>query len=130
MFSKKYKIKRSFGNIETHEVFLDKLAKVREEELGISEKKLEVPLQEKISYILMLFFLIIALIFISKTFYLQIINGKKLYTAAENNKGNESLILAERGIIYDSNMKKLVSNSPAYDLVCDKRFFLYLQTKL
>ena len=125
MFGKKYKINKSFGDIETHEVFLDKLAKVREENLGISEKKLEVPLQERISYILMLCFLIIALIFISKTYYLQIINGKKLYTAAENNKGSENLILPERGIIYDSNMTKLVSNSPAFDLVCDKRAFSY-----
>ena len=129
MFGRKnkfnYQINKSFGDIETHEVFLDKLAKVKEEELGISEKKLEVPLQEKISYILMFCFFVIAVVFLSKTYFLQIANGKKLYTAAENNKGSENLIVPERGIIYDSNMKKLVSNSPAYDLVCDKRFFSY-----
>jgi len=129
MFGKKnkfnYQINKSFGDIETHEVFLDKLAKVKEEELGISEKKLEVPLQEKMSYILMFCFFVIAVVFLSKTYFLQIANGKKLYTAAENNKGSENLIVPERGIIYDSNMKKLVSNSPAYDLVCDKRFFSY-----
>jgi len=33
------------------------------------------------------------------------------------------LIIPERGIIYDSNFKKLVSNSPAFDLVCDKQHF-------
>lgn len=125
MFSNKYRLKKAFADIETHEVFLDKLAKAKEQELGISEKKLEVPLQEKISYVLLFIFLLIEIIFLSKTFYLQIIDGKKLYTAAENNKGNESLIIPERGIIYDINLKKLVSNSPAYDLVCDKRFFSY-----
>jgi len=120
-----YRVNKSFGDIETHEIFLDKMAKVKEEELGISEKKLEVPLQEKISYILMLCFFLIAITFLSKTYFLQIANGKKLYTAAENNKGSENLIVPERGIIYDSKMTKLVSNSPAFDLICDKRFFSY-----
>jgi penicillin-binding protein 2 len=118
----KYKVKKVFGDIEANEIFLDRIAKVREAELGISEKKLEVPLQEKILFILLFLFFIVAVIFISKTYFLQIVSGKRLYTVAENNKGNESLIIPERGIIYDSNMKKLVSNSPAYDLVCDKRF--------
>jgi len=129
MFLNKYKIKNSFGNIETNEIFLDKLAKTKEDEWGISGKKFEVPLQEKMPIILMVFFVIIALIFISKTYYLQIANGKKLYMAAENNKGSANLIIPERGIIYDSNMKKLVSNSPAYDLICDKRFFSYSSSK-
>jgi hypothetical protein len=93
MFSRKYKINKSFGDIETHEVFLDKLAKVKEDELGISEKKIEIPLQEKISYVLMFCFFIIILIFLSKTYYLQIPNGKKLYIAAENNKGSKNLII-------------------------------------
>ena len=35
---KKYKISHSPGSIETHEVFLDKLARTKEEDLGISEK--------------------------------------------------------------------------------------------
>jgi len=121
---KKYKIKHSSGSIEPHEVFLDKLAKVKEEDLGISEKKLEVPLKEKMSYILLGIFLLLAFGFFSRVFYFQIVEGKKLYTAAENNKGNITLIVPERGIIYDTNFEKLVSNSPAFDLVCDRRQFL------
>ncbi|KKS11217.1 MAG: Penicillin-binding protein 2 [Candidatus Daviesbacteria bacterium GW2011_GWB1_41_5] len=119
----KYKIKKSYGDIETHEVFLDKLAKTKEEELGISEKKLEVPLKEKISYILLGIFLLLAISLFLKTFYFQIVEGKKLYIASENNKGLATLVIPERGIIYDSNLKKLVSNSPAFDLVCDRRYF-------
>src|SRR3989344_3718303 len=121
---KKYKISHSPGSIETHEVFLDKLARTKEEDLGISEKKLEVPLKERISYVLLGIFLLLALSFFSRVFYFQIVEGKKLYTAAENNKGNITLIVPERGIIYDSNFEKLVSNSPAFDLVCDRRQFL------
>lgn len=119
----KYKVKYSRGDIEPHEVFLDKMAKEKEEELGLSEKKFEVPLTEKISYVLLGFFLLCALALFSKTFYFQAIQGKKLYTAAQNNKGGITLIAPERGIIYDKNFKKLVSNYPAFDLVCDKRQF-------
>ncbi len=117
----KYKIKKAGGSIETHEVFLDKLAKIKEEELGISEKKFEVPVSEKIVYALFFIFFIVAATLFLKTFYLQTILGKELYTLSENNKGSIALIRPERGIIYDKNLKKLVSNSPAFDLLCDKR---------
>ncbi|HCC59779.1 MAG: penicillin-binding protein 2 [Candidatus Staskawiczbacteria bacterium RIFOXYC1_FULL_37_43] len=123
-FYSKYKIKRLPGSIETHEVFLDKLAQIEEENLGITEKKLEVPLAEKVPYILLVIFLLVALTFFSKVFFFQIIGGKKLYTAAENNKGSALLIIPERGVIYDINFEKLVSNSPAFDFVCDRRRFL------
>ena len=48
--AKIYKVKNSNFDIEPHEVFLDKLAHSKEEELGLSEKKFEVPLKERISY--------------------------------------------------------------------------------
>jgi len=119
----KYKIKKSEGDIETHHVFLDSLAHLREEELGISEKKFEVPLSKKMIYLLFAFFLLFAFILFSKTFYLQIIKGNIFYAQSENNKGKINLVSLARGIVYDKNGKKLVLNSPAYDLVCDKRNF-------
>jgi len=122
-FQKRYKVKYFEKDIEPHEVFLDKMAKEKEEELGLSEKKFEVPLKEKISYMLLGIFLLCAIALFSQTFYFQIVQGKKLHTAAQNNKGGITLITPERGIIYDKNFKKLVSNSPAFDLVCDKRQF-------
>lgn len=120
---KSYKVKNTFADIESHEVFLDKLARAKEEELGISEKKFEVPLKKKISYVLFGIFLLLGIVLFSKTFYLQIFEGKKLYTAAENNKGSASVVVPERGVIYDKNLKKLVSNSPAFDLVCERSRF-------
>ncbi len=122
-FKKKYKVKYFEKDIEPHEVFLDKMAKVQEEELGLSEKKFEIPLKEKMPYMLLGFFLLSVLALFLQTFYFQILQGKKLYIAAQNNKGGITLITPERGIIYDKNLKKLVSNSPAFDLVCDKRKF-------
>src|SRR5437870_1017157 len=119
----KFKIKKSASDIETHHVFLDTLAHSREAELGISEKKFEVPLSKTIIYLMFGIFFFLAIGLFSKTFYLQIINGEKLYTLSENNKGNIDLISPERGIVYDKNLKRLVLNSPAYDLVCNKKNF-------
>jgi penicillin-binding protein 2 len=121
--AKSYNIKKSQGDLETHHVFLDTLAKNKEEELGISEKKFEVPLNKKLIYVLFLLFFLSSVILFSKTFYLQIINGKRLYVMGENNKGKIDEVVPERGIIYDKNLTKLVVNAPAYDLVCDKRNF-------
>lgn len=122
---RKYRLKNAGADIEPHEVFLDRLAQDKEEELGISEKKFEVPLKEKIAYVLFFIFGVLALVLFSKVFYFQVVEGKKLFIAAENNKGSATLIVPERGIIYDINMKKLVSNSPAFDLVCEKSKFAF-----
>ncbi len=120
----RYKLKKSQGDIETHHVFLDTLAHSKEEELGITEKKFEVPLSNSMIYILFGFFFLFSIILFSKTFYLQIINGNQLYIASENNKGKINLIPAARGIIYDAKGTKLVLNAPDFNLVCDKRSFL------
>lgn len=122
---KTYRVKNSNADIEPHEVFLDKLAHSKEEELGLSERKFEVPLKERISYILFGIFFIFALVLFSRIFYFQIVEGKKLYTEAENNKGSVNLIVPTRGIIYDKNMTKLVLNSPAYDLICDRAHYSF-----
>src|SRR3989344_608986 len=119
----RYKIKKSGGTIETNEVFLDSLAKKREEELGLTEKRFEVKIKERLIYSIFGLFLLITLVLLSRTFYLQVFQGKQLYNLSQNNKGKISLIVPERGIIYDSNLKKLVWNSPAYDVICDKKNF-------
>lgn len=119
----KYKLKNYGFDIEPHEVFLDTLAHTEEEKLGISEKKFEVPLKEKISYFLFAVFFLLAVVLYSKTFYLQIFEGKRMFISAENNKGSLNMIVPERGIIYDRNLKKLVSNVSAFDLVCDRAHF-------
>lgn len=122
-FSRKYKVKKISADIETHEIFLDKLARAEEEKLGLSEKKFEVRIGERAIYIIFAVFFISVSIVFSKTFYLQTFKGKYFYNLSENNKSKIGLIRAERGIIYDKNFEKLVLNSPAYDLVCDKRNF-------
>lgn len=120
---KAYWVKKSNVDVEPHEVFLDKLAHSKEDELGLTEKKFEVPLKEKISYVMFGIFFILVIGLFSKVFYFQIIQGQEFLTESENNKGSVNMIIPSRGIIYDRNMVKLVLNSPAYDLVCDRAHF-------
>lgn len=120
--NKKVKIS-SREEIEPQEIFLDSLAKKREEELDISEKKFEVPLSRKIIKGFYLCFLLLILIFFIKTFYLQVVENKELSLLAQENKTRILLKRAERGIIYDKDGNQLVFNQPSFDLVCDKRDF-------
>lgn len=102
---------------------MDRLAHKKEEDLGITEKKFEVPLKERMPVIIFGVFLLLSIVLLSKTFYLQIVEGKQFLTQAENNKGAINQVMPERGIIYDRNMKRLVINSAAYDLVCQRSRF-------
>jgi len=106
-----------FSDIETHEILLDKLAKKREEELGISEKKLEVPLYQIVIQGLFYFSILLILTLFLRTFQLQVIKGGEYLTLAKENKFIINKLQAERGIIYDRNLKQLVFNQLSFDLV-------------
>ena len=71
---KSRKIKGKFKEtIEPQEVLLDKLAQRKEEEMGISEKKIEVPLSSKILRIFYSLSIIAVIFLFAQTFYMQII---------------------------------------------------------
>jgi len=107
-------------DIEPHETLLDKLAQRKEEELGISEKKFEVPLLKKVLQLLLIFVFILNSVIFAKTFQLQVIEGKNLLALAEENKFIIHQIQAERGVIYDRNLKQMAFNQPSFDLVYRK----------
>lgn len=60
---------------------------------------------------------IIFLILGGRTFYLQIVLGKTLREAAEENRYRIQIIRAPRGVIYDRKKNLLVRNIPRFDLV-------------
>ena len=118
MFSKGFgRIKKTGQEIEPHEVFLDKLAQKKEEEIGFSEGKFELPLSQK--KLKIFYFLSLAMIafFFAKVFQFQVIEGKKFSELSEKNVQRLYLVQPTRGVIYDSSMKQLVFNKPSYDLV-------------
>lgn len=107
--------------LEPQEVLLDKLARKKEEEFGISEKKFEVPLSKKILQGFLIFTIILIFGLFIKTFQLQVLENKKFLEAAEKNKFIIHSIKAARGVIYDSKGNQLVFNNPSFDLILDKK---------
>ncbi|HJN62164.1 MAG TPA: penicillin-binding protein 2 [Candidatus Parcubacteria bacterium] len=117
------KLKGFKGEIEPQEIFLDKLAQKKEEELGLSERKIEVLLSENLLRLFYLSFLILMLVFLGKTLQLQIFNNEEFFLRAEENKLRVYQVRPNRGIIYDQNLKQLIWNESSFDLVLDKRDF-------
>lgn len=119
---RKIGIKRKFrGELEPQEIFLDALFKRKQKEIGVSEKKIEVPVSETILKILYCGFFVLILIFFVKTFYFQVIEGKKFSELSAENRFIISFVQAQRGVIYDKNGSQLVFNIPVFDLICDTR---------
>jgi penicillin-binding protein 2 len=113
-----YKRKKENFEIEPQEILLDKLAKERERELGLSQKKLETPIY--LPFPSFLFFVFVFLVLVFYLFWLQIIKGKEYFFLSERNRYFFSEIEAARGIIYDKNFLPLTFNKKTFDLVCDK----------
>ena len=115
----KFRIKRFGKEIEPQEILLDSLAQKKEREFGISEKKLEIPLSQKILRGFWFGFLILVLFLFAKTAQLQILEGETFSQRSEENRFVIRLIQAQRGVIYDKDLNQLVFNKPSFDFVCD-----------
>lgn len=107
-------------DIEPQEIILDQLARKKEEELGISERKLERPLSKRVLLVLWLSFLFLSGLLLVKTLQLQIFENENLEVRAEENKFIIQSIQADRGVIYDKDLEQLVFNRPTFDLICER----------
>ncbi|UZE92904.1 MAG: hypothetical protein IB617_01975 [Candidatus Nealsonbacteria bacterium] len=107
-------------DIEPHEVILDNLAKKKGEEIGVSERKIEVPLLKTIFNRSFLFSVLVILVLFWRVFQLQIVEGEDFLAKANENRYILSKIQAERGVIYDRNLKQLVFNISSFNLICEK----------
>jgi penicillin-binding protein 2 len=120
-FIRNKKIQRGTNDeIEPQEVFLDLLAKKREEKWGVSEKKFEIPVSKKALAGLFIFFGIIVFGFLCKIFQFQIIDRNDFLAEAQSNKFIINSLKAARGVIYDEKGEQLVYNIPSFDLIVDK----------
>lgn len=67
-------------------------------------------------YFFIVFTILIALVFIARLFYLQVVDSS-YKVSAENNSQSHVVVYPARGLIYDRNGELLVSNQAAYDLM-------------
>ncbi len=78
--------------------------------LGVAINKKNIKI---VFFVIILFIILI----IAKLFYLQIWRGNFYFLQAENNRLRSQPIVAERGIIFDKQMRALTTNISAFDLV-------------
>jgi penicillin-binding protein 2 len=116
-FKRKVRLKHR-EDIEPHEIFLDKIAKKKEEKLGWDEKKLETSLPNNSVFLPFWGAVFVFAVFFLRVAQLQIMRGAEYSAQAENNKYIFYKVQADRGIIFDKNFKPIVDNISTFDLVC------------
>jgi penicillin-binding protein 2 len=101
--------KKKIRDIEPDEIFLDaeNLPKFDTDQF---EGRLEKSISSKTLVAFGIFCLIIFVIFIGRSFALQVSNGDKYFALSENNRLKATVLFTKRGIIYDRNDTKLAWN--------------------
>jgi len=74
------------------------------------EGRMELPLSRKSVSAVGIAFLVIAILFFSQLYKLQVIQGAEFRDRSENNRIHQSLIVAERGTVYDRNGELIAWN--------------------
>src|SRR3990172_8947577 len=116
-----FRVRRSLGELDFQDVFLDKLVADREAaEDPYADRMLEFPLSKWLLWGLYASFVLIVLVFFGKTFYLQVFAKEDIQRRAQENTIRSQPLDSDRGVIYDSSMEQLVFNRPSFDFVCDK----------
>lgn len=100
---------RYTSHVDVEEVLLD-ASNIPSFNRGRLEGKREVPITYRNVLIVGLLFACVATVYFYKIFTLQIVQGAELRQIAENNRVDRTLVIAERGVIYDRNGEMVVWN--------------------
>ncbi len=120
-FLEKHKRPKHGSDIEPQEILLDQLARVRQENEDHMPGTLEIPLSNVMFRVFLFGFVFVLFVFGGKTLQLQFLSNSYFEISAQKNAIKTIPVLADRGIIYDRNMRPLVLNVSTFDYVCDKR---------
>lgn len=74
------------------------------------EGKRELPIRKRSVRTVWIVFLLVAVVFFGQIFKLQVVQGEEFRTIAENNRVDQALIIAERGVVYDRTGEMLAWN--------------------
>ncbi|MEY3784375.1 MAG: hypothetical protein RLZZ230_697 [Candidatus Parcubacteria bacterium] len=96
-------------NVDVEEVLLD-ASNIPAFNRARMEGKRELPITKRNVRTVWFIFLLIAAAFITQIYSLQIVKGDEYLQVAENNSVNQSLIIAERGVVYDRRGEMMVWN--------------------
>jgi len=116
-----YTVKRKGKEIDIEEIFLDKLARQKEQENNMENIRLEKPLNTKSFFALISGFSFIFFVFAFLSFRLQIWEHQKYALWAQKNNSLITRFSAERGIIYDRNQTALVKNETQFNFYLNRQ---------
>lgn len=105
--------RKSKNQVEFDEIFLD-ASNLPSFNQGRLEGKMELPITRRNVLLIGGLFVIVALLFLSKLFTLQVIHGATYREQSEANRINEGVIIAERGVVYDRNNELVAWNEHDY----------------
>lgn len=100
---------RYLKSVEVEEVLLD-ASNIPAFNQGRMEGKREVPISKSSVRTVGFLFSAISLIFFYQIFSLQIVRGEEFKNISENNRVDEVLIIAERGVVYDRTGEMIAWN--------------------
>lgn len=100
---------RYLHEVDVEEVLLD-ASNIPAFNRGRLEGKRESPIKKRNVFTVGFIFTIIAFIFLYQVFVLQIVKGAEYKQIAENNRVDKAVVIAERGVVYDSYGEMLVWN--------------------
>ena len=79
---------------------------------GRMEGRMELPIRTSNIAVVGVIFSVVAALFLYKLFVLQVVEGAEYRNISENNTIDETIIIAERGVIYDRNGEMIAWNEP------------------
>ncbi len=106
--------RKSKRTVEFDEIFMDS-SNLPAFNRGRLEGRLELPISQRGIFMLGGTFLLVALIFFGKLFSLQVIHGAEYRERSDNNRIDQGIIIAERGVIYDRRGEMLAWNGTDYE---------------
>lgn len=99
--------------MEFDEIFMDS-SNLPAFNRGRLEGRLELPISQNGIFMLGAAFILVTIVFFGKLFSLQVIHGADYRERSDNNRIDQGLIIAERGVIYDRRGEMLAWNGTDY----------------
>ena len=113
-FLKRKNYKNRNKGIDPDEIFIDS-ENLPKFDVNQFEGRIEKPISQITFWFFTSFFLLIVIIFLHKSWNLQITNGNSYYERSENNRLRNTLVFAKRGIITDRKDRNLSWNITSED---------------
>ncbi|OHB12595.1 MAG: hypothetical protein A3G99_02125 [Candidatus Zambryskibacteria bacterium RIFCSPLOWO2_12_FULL_39_23] len=97
-------------DIDPDEIFLDS-KNLPAFDVNQFEGRMERPISQSVFNFLVIFLFLIGIVFVYKLWNLQVVEGEKFRIRSDNNNLRNTIIFADRGVIYDRNNVPIVWNA-------------------